>query len=292
MPSNVKLLLRGLLVLVAKEGQREGKIGVLRTFPPRHDLTITITRTPPIVGVPNPFILRRGQIRDSLRLEIEPASNPNITIRNNSPVTRTLPPTAANANSFCWFVDLEGPEFYDRRIGVDMTGFSSILTFNSGELHTDVPPNESILQVKKPPSSVYVPLGRVALTIGIDFNGATKAVFKNGGNEEFNSTTEQVTDYKIELTHDAPPPHSGVVEDANFYYTALGTAIPESDRILFQSVNASQVLRERLDIARQSKDKNLEKALEDAIAIVERSALDPVGPEAACFTAYLSRTDL
>lgn len=294
MPSNVRLTLKGLLVLAAKEGQPTGKVGILYAPPPpanpdyRHELTITITKEPP-TGPSQTIVLTRPNIRRDLSLQLTNAAPQNIAIRNRKPVNRHIPPV--QHDSFRWFVDLEGSELYAGPIGVDPAGFESILTFNGGALFTADKPNESILRHKPSGAGSYSAFGRVGLTLGVDFLSATSVVFKNGADTVFDSASEAGTDYTIEIVHDARL-HPPIVEDANHYYTAVGTTIDPTDRILFMSISEVRLLQERLEAAKLNENTELERGLEAAIAALVKLLDFPAGPEAACFTAYLSQTPI
>lgn len=258
-PTNVRLLLRGLLVLSAREGQSTGKVGVLRTAPPGHGVTIVVHKIPPNGPAPDPINL--NPIHDALSLNIISAE-PNITIRNKNPVNRIQAP--ANQDSFNWFVDLErGSELYRFPIGANNNEFRPILTFNSGQLFTVPPLSDNFLLVQRGIFSSYQTFGRVAIRIGVDFLTAFSAVFKNGANTIFDSTAEPGTDYRIEITNDAAQHPAGPVSDANFYYRALGSGIPLEQRILFMSIPQG-----------------------------DEVGGPPAGPEAACFPAYLGQTDI
>jgi len=287
MPTNVTLLLKGLLVLYAKKGETTAKVGILRTFPLGHELTITITKDPPPAQEPDPIVLTRHDVKPSLSLEIAPVTP--TTIFDETPVDRNQP--VQHPKSFAWFVDLENDELYGTDIGADPSGFSSILTINSGgELYTAEKPNESILQVLRPPAIDFEPFGRVALTLGVDFKSATRAVFKNGPKVVFDSDKEPNTNYLIEITHDAVS-HLPVVLDANFYYTAVGSKIGLTNRISFLSSNLPKLLKatltQRIDEERRSGNREGERVLQ---TLIDKLPEPPAGPEAACFPAYLSRS--
>ena len=292
MPTKVRLLLRGLLVLIAKEGQRTGQVGILRTHPDGHGLTITVTKFPP-AGTPQPMApIPRGQIRDVLTLDIINPTQPNITIRNRRPVNRKkdLSQSPDEPDSISWFLDFErAGETYPTSIGANRAELVPLLTFNSGELFTAGPLSQDFLLVQKGIASTFNDFGRVALTIGIDFV-SENAKFMNDTIPVFDSTTEPNTDYTIEIVHDATG-HGQVVTDANFYYSALGrlgTTIPLNQLILFMSVNVRTVLANMQEKAIREKD----DALADAIRTVLLKLGPFVGPEAACFPAYLSQTTL
>lgn len=258
-PTNVRLLLRGLVALSGREGQPNGKVGVLRTSPPGHELTIVVRRIPPVGPAPDPVNV--NPIQDTLSLNVVSAE-PNITIRNRNPVNRLQAPT--NQDSFNWFVDLErSSELYRFPIGANRSEFRPILTFNSGQLFTFPPLSDNFLLVQRGIFSAYQDFGRVAVTIGVDFLTAFSAVFRNGATTIFDSSTEPGTDYRIEITHDAEEHPPGPVSDANHYYRALGTGIHPEQRILFMS-----------------------------IPLGEDVGGPPAGPEAACFPAYLGQTDI
>ena len=264
-PTNVRLLLKGLLVLTAKEGQPTGKVGILKTSPPGHDLTIVIRKIPP-VGLEPPLItLPRPQINDALSLNVIIAE-PNITIRNKNAVHRNEPPT--NHDSFNWFVDLEKPsELYRFPVGVNSEEFRPVLTFNGGQLFTFAL-SETELLVQKGIFGAYKTFGKVAVTLGVDFITTSQAVFKNGSAVVFDSATEPGTDYVITITNDAAVHPGGPVTDANHYYRALGTGIPLEQRLLFMSIRPP------------------------GPASAGGPPVPPVGPEAACFPAYLGQSEL
>lgn len=289
MPTNVRLLLRGLLVLSAKEGRTTGKVGILKTPPAGHELTITIRKQPPTGPSPRPIRLTRPQLMDALLLSIDNAAQPNITIANPNPVNRLIPPT--DQDSFRWFVDLErAGELYPFSIGANRAELMPILTFNSGKLFA-AELSENFLLVQRGIFSNYQDFGRVALTIGIDFLMTTRAVFKNGDVPVFDSATEQGTNYVIEIVHDAPQ-HPPIVTDANNYYKALGAGIPLEQKVLFMSVSEVRLLQDRLKAAKLHKNKELERGLKAAIDILVKTLGPPAGPEAACFVAYLGQTEL
>lgn len=258
-PTNVRLLLRGLLVVSAKEGQPNGKVGILRTAPAGHELKIAVHRIPP-GPPPEPRILTRPDIRDRLYLNVTSAQ-PNITVRNNTPVNRLVAPV--NQESVNWFVDLEKEsELYTFPIGSNSSEFNPLLTFNSGQLFTAAI-SEDFLQVQRGIFSSYENFGYVAVQLGIDFLTAFKVVFKNGNQTIFDSATEPGIDYRIEISHDADVHPQGPVTDANNYYRALGTGIPLEQKILFMSIRPGI-----------------------------QAGGPPAGPEAACFPAYLGRTSI
>jgi hypothetical protein len=285
MPTNVTLLLRGLLVLAAREGQTTGKVGILKAPPQGHELTIAISEHPPTGPDPDPITLTRRQIMDTLLLSIENDAQPTITIPNKKPVNRLAHPT--EEDSFRWVVDLErAGELYDFSIGANRSELMPILTFNSGQLFAaDL--SESFLLVQEGIFSPYRDFGRVALAIGIRFPSATRAVFKNGDVPLFDSETSPGTDYVIEITHDAPE-HPSVVTDANNYYKALGAGIPVEQKILFMSLAYPRILRERFEKAQRDNNKELADTIN---SLIEKLG-HPAGPEAACFAAYLGRTEL
>lgn len=280
MPTNVTLLLKGLIVLAAKAGSRTGVVGVLKNPPAGHQLTISVIRQPP-AGAPVPIPV--GTINNTLSLDIVNNAAPDITIRNQNPIVRTAAP--ANQDSFGWFVDLErAAELYGFSIGANRAEFRPILTFNSGRLFA-AELSANFLLVQRGIFSSYADFGRVAVKLGVEFLSATSAVFKNGSNVVFDSTS-QPGDYQIEITNDATQ-HPPVVTDANHYYKAVGAGIPQELRILFLSVSERELLKAKLREAISGGDETLIATLKDLLRILG----PPAGPEAACFTAYLGQTN-
>jgi hypothetical protein len=285
-PSNVTLILKGSLILFAKEGQTIGNVGILKYPPPMHELTIVINKQPPGGSMQHFKTLERADIKRTLRLDIRNTAHPTITFRNKNPIDRLHAPT--EEESYRWFVDLENSEHYGTKIGASKAALSPILTFNSGELYTEAI-SEGLLYEQPGIFAQYEKFGFVALSIGIDFISAESAAFINGTDREFDSTSEPGTNYEIELINDLPDDveHSDVVNDADHYYKAVGLGIPVEQRILFMSVAQAEHFKTVKETARLRKDKKLEEALSRV-----RKEDFPAGPEAACFPAFMGQTDL
>jgi hypothetical protein len=278
-------------VLFAKEGQETGKVGILKTHPSDHDLTITVTKHPAGGNPQRQTPIPRGQIGNVLTLDIINPTQRTITIRNRRQVNRkkdlSQPPD--EPDSIKWFLDLErAGEMYPTAIGANQAELVPLLTFNSGELFTAGPLSQDFLLVQKGLFSPLGDFGRVALTIGIDFI-AEQAIFLNSASPDpvFNSQPEPNTDYTIEIVHDAPN-HGHIVTDANFYYSAVGQNIPLNQLILFTSLN----VRTLLENMRQEAFREEDKALAASIENILRKLGPQVGPEAACFPAHMSQTNL
>lgn len=292
MATRVRLLLRGLLVLLAKENQPTGKVGFLRNHPGNHDLTIKVAKFPAGGGTQEGPVIERADIRNVLTLDIINPIRPNITIRNTRPVNRKkdLSEQPDEPDSIRWFLDFEREgETYSTPIGANQAEFVPLLTFNSGELFTAGPLSQDFLLVQRGIFRNFEDFGRVALTLGVDFI-SENARLLNDAAPIFNSVDEPGTDYTIEIVHDGSSP-GHIVTDANFYYSALGGAIgptiPLNQIILFMSINIRTQLENMLERAVIEEDKKLAAAIRDILA-----KLGPrVGPEAACFPAYLSKTN-
>lgn len=285
MPSDVRLLLKGLLVLSAKVGQGNGKVAVIKNHPQNHDLLIRVTKS---TGG-NPIERRRNQIQDLLSLNITNATTQLNTTPNTNPVDRkTMLPNPPEPTSFRWFVDLERPtELYKSSIGADSDELGPILEFNSGGQLLTAEVSRDFLKVQRGILANYEDFGRVALTLEVRFPGTTSAILMNGSRDElFNSNSEPNTNYKVEIIHDATT-HGQIVTDANFYYTALGAGIDDKKRILFMSISQRRQLADQLKEAELIGDKELEKALKELLSRLG----PPIGPEAACFPAYISQTN-
>jgi len=267
MPTTVTLLLKGSLVLFAKEGQPTGSVRILKAPPPNHVLTVTYQRLPPNSDPEEEFPV--SPVEDNLSITVNNPLTPTITLRDkNAKIDRKQPPL--NQDSFRWFVDLENSELYDGSIGVKKSAFKQVLTFNSGNLFNDVNedadnPSYNPLLIQKGNEANYQEFGFVSIRIGILFSANGSIVFTNGNgpNPIFDSSKDPAgTNYIIRLTNDLDENHTHpvLVTDANHYYKAVGSTIPLEERILFAS-------------------------------ITETDGGPPVGPEACCFPAYISRTD-
>lgn len=292
MPTNVTLLLKGSLVLFAKKDRPLGTVAILRDPPPRHSLKIRYRLQPP-GGVFGQYI-PVSSIQDTLRLNVQNNAHPNITLRDeHAQINRKLPVT--NQDSYKWFVNLENAELYNSSIGANSAAFKQILTFNSGELFTaPLGLSYNFLMVQKGIVSDYEDFGTVAVKIGVEFSMTESVVFTNGSSVVFDSSTFPAgTNYEIELENDAPP-ISRLVTDANHYYKGVGSGIPHDQRIQFASIVEvderiiilEDLLRARLEKAIQEGNRELAAAFEKVL-----TSGPPAGPEAACFPAYLDRSD-
>jgi hypothetical protein len=289
MPTNVTLLLKGSLVLFAKEGQQMGSVRILKDPPPKHVLSIGFQKQPP-GGTWEPELpIPVSPINNDLRVTIYNSINPNITLRKKDVNIGDRMDTSIAPDSFKWFVDLENSELYGSSIGVKGNKFEQVLTFNSGELFNDARrgdnPSYNPLLVQHGINQNYKPFGFVAIRFGINFSTNDRAVFTNGGGIVFDSAQYPAgTNFKIHLNHDATE-HPMLVTDANHYYKAVGAGIPPEEKKLFASIKQNAVFNDLLRASDRVGDEQLR-------ALLERlSEKPPAGPEAACFPAYMSRTD-
>jgi hypothetical protein len=283
MPTTVTLLLKGSLVLFAKEGQPTGSVRILKAPPPNHVLTLSFQRQPPGGQFGSPIAV--PQIANDLNLTVNNPVNPNITLRDKAAnINRQQSPT--NQDSFKWLVDLENSELYDGTIGAKKSGFKQVLTFNSGELFNDNDqdnPSYNFLLIQRGSDANYEDFGYVSIRIGIAFSANGTVVFTNGNNVVFDSSQDPAgTNYRINLENDAAT-HPSLCTDANHYYKAVGSGIPPEERILFASVTQNDALLAMADQARLRGNDQFANSL--------ASASPPAGPEAACFPAYISRTE-
>jgi len=296
MPPTVRLLLKGSLVLFAKETQSNGSVRVLREPPPNHRLSLSFAKRPPggTLGPPIPVDF----IQNNLNLQIQNPIVPNITLEDKAATIdrKSSPRHTQSAN---WFVDLENPnELYKNPpIGVKPGGFKHVLTFNSGNLFTDAlgksdNPSYNPLQVQRGENANYENFGFVAIRIGIDFNTNDSVRFTNGtgggAGVIFDSTQDQPgTTYEINLVNDLDPaiPHPRICTDANHYYKGVGPNLTPAEKILFASVTENEDFKAMITTTLLRGDRQRATLLE------QLQLSGPAGPEAACFPAYMSKTD-
>jgi hypothetical protein len=154
-------------------------------------------------------------------------------------------------------VDLENLELYGDTIGAKKSGFSPILTFTNGDLFTFFV-SKGPLFTQRGLFSTTKKFGFVGNAIGVDFRldqADSTAIFRNGG--QAIPIPDATQNWEIEINNDAAV-HSGIVTDANNYYKAVGLDLAEQQRILFMSVAQGG---------------------------------GPAGPEAACFTGFMSKSE-
>jgi hypothetical protein len=287
MPSNVQLLLEGLIAVFAKEHSTNGIVGILKSPPVNHQLTITITKT--AVTGSNPITFT---IKDPLELLVSGASQTDITFRDRQASLDRTDPTK-HKDSFSWAVDLENQELYKKPIGANKASLSPILTFNAGELFTDTISRDH-LEILRGSDTNFQDFGFVAIKIGLVIaldKAGSQATFKSGGSPVFTVRDSDNALYEIDITHESPKPHPKVVTDANYYYTAVGSKLTGDDLIQFRSVDTSLLpLMARLKQAQLEKNPITEAAVE-AILKLMTALGPPAGPEAACFPAVLTQSD-
>jgi hypothetical protein len=289
MSTTVTLLLKGSVVLFAKEGQSMGSVRILKSPPPNHVLTLAYQKQPPNSAFEKPIPIT--PIEDNLTLTVNNPKVPNITLRDrDAKINRKKSPK--NQDSFKWFVDLENGELYDGPIGVKKSAFRQVLKFNSGQLFNDITgdpdnPSYNFLLIQKGNEANYQDFGYVSIRIGIEFVADGSVVFNNGTGPDpvFDSSKDAAgTNYRIILVNDMDPNlHPALVTDANHYYKALGSMIPPEDRILFASIKQRKALESMATQARLRKN--------DQFADEVDKLSGPAGPEACCFPTYVSRSD-
>lgn len=252
----VTLILKGLIAIFIDPARTECTVGVLADVPPSHKLSIVFRK--PVGTVMTEYKrLEPPNIAGNLRLDVQNISQNRVALRKWPMfVNRQADPTPENQDSFSWAVDLENAELYHRRIEARKSAFTPILTFTNGELFTRATSRNHLFTMRGIFS--IVDFGFVANIIGVDFPldqpPNSTAVFYNG--LEPIAVPDPTADWQIEINNDAVA-HSGIVTDANHYYKAVGLALSEPERFLFMS---------------------------------NSSGGGPAGPEAACFSAFLSET--
>jgi hypothetical protein len=290
--SNVTLILDGLLILTATEGEDNGEVGILGLDPPGHALEITVTRKHGGTTV-DVKTFHRNDLGRQLSLDIQPGKK--ISVRDKTPVNRMNP--VVHEESVKWFVDLD--ELYGFAIGADRDMFSPILSFNGGELFTAVTPNDSILD-RHPLLGASQHIGRVALYLGVFFKNSTRAIFRNEGVAIFDSNDNPGDDYEIHISHGTRQ-HSTSSADANWYYIGVGENIPLLEEIMFSSdstlvqqlteIEPDHAGMENHGSSAMPSDVVMEK-VKAKIEKLRANGIPFAGPEAACFPAYLSQTKM
>lgn len=258
MPAKVTLVLKGLIAVFVNPAKTLCTVGVLENGPPEHKLKICFKK-PGMTGMEEYLVLERPDIAYNLKLEVLNISQDRVTLRKSDmSITRSSDPTAENKDSFNWVVDLENLELYDGPIGAKKSAFSPILTFNNGDLFTHTVSRGSLCTQR----GLFSPtrkFGFVGTVIGADFildKADSTAVFRNGGTPI--DIPDPTQNWEIEIDNDAEA-HAEVVTDANHYYKAIGLELTEAQRYIFMSRRTT-------------------------------GGAPPAGPEAACFTTFLGKS--
>src|SRR5437764_8645759 len=114
MPSTVTLVLQGLIAVFVKEHSNKGTVGILKSPPVKHQLTITITKIP-LDGSPQstpPFTMAA-----QLALNVQGATKQDITFIDPQSTLNRMD-TSQHKSSFSWAVDLD--QLYQKTVGAKL----------------------------------------------------------------------------------------------------------------------------------------------------------------------------
>ncbi|MDQ3818243.1 MAG: hypothetical protein M3362_11285 [Acidobacteriota bacterium] len=256
--SAIDIKITGLVAVFVNPERTECKVGLLRRTPMGHEHKRKV-HTKEIDDANATVKEHQGDIGAKHVLTLNVPQGISLRKEDIAIERMVRPPDSdPSSDSFKWFADLEGPEFYDRPIGARESGFYPFITLDSGELFTDKI-SETILQKKGPRDTDYHDFGYVAVRIGIRIpldQPGVEATLTNGYQTVFKSRPDRR--YEIEI--DRGPMHQpiGTVSDAETYYEdkAIGGELQDSEKIHFRS---------HADEHR-------------------------AGPEAACFVAYMGQS--
>lgn len=230
MPTNVDVIIEGMIALFfEKKGNKivACEAGVLMDAP-GHDFELRIK-----MKGSHPTILPTGPIDPHLELRVSP--NPLITFAEGK-INRDT--GDGDRHSFDWVVDFEGREVYDRPIGSRKGGFRSILHINDGRFFTRERSLNKLFLFDTKKGSCQM-IGIVATQIGlqIDLTGGRTAQFFNGTKELFKATEKdqfeiQLLRVRQHIHREHTTQHHG---DANYFYSAVGGEIPNTEKKVFSS---------------------------------------------------------
>ena len=205
-------------------------------------------------------------IESELRLEVRGTTQTGIRFAGEGGgINRVCGP---DDRSFAWVLDLEGEELHGRGIGADGKKFRSILRIDNGELFTStVSLNHLLFRGEADPHDPFTLVGRVATQVGVAINLDTPesvAQFSNGAAQSVSVRRGERLIATVALTcrNDDPRRCGQRLGHANHYYNAVGHKLGAGEKKVFSSTKS------------------------------EPNGKPPVSPEASCFVAAMSRSQI
>lgn len=252
----LKITFDGLLAICHNQQQNHAEVGILSTVP-RHQVTITITKSPVSEPAPEqeseqvfsatfsqPFI----RLFETLELNVRNPGNPGISFRKaETPLDRHVADQADPApDDFRWVIDLEGEEFHNTQMPFHNGHLQPILIIKHGEFYTAEKVAHPTQRTRGQQTEEF---GKIAESIGVDIllNPDSELYLKFGNNgqaplsfnPEWRFALEPNTNYALTLENicNEQDPNQAS-SDLSFYYTAF--AIPEEERFELTSNPASE----------------------------------------------------
>ena len=233
---SLTIIFHGLMTYRRNHEEQTLAVGILPA--PEHEFTLRVLEKSPqgisTYSIPTNQLM--GSKSDTWLVEI-PAQRIGVSYYQNGVFDRQK--GIGDIRDFRWLIDLEGKEFYGRRLGTDRRQLDVEVKFSSGEFYTKSTTRPLQRRVG---AKTFEYFGRVAEEIATDVfleNGDFVLRSQASGREILRLQQEPDTTYEV-VFENAPPPTQHVAMGANHFQYYYGFfPMPKSQWYEFRVVPAA-----------------------------------------------------
>jgi hypothetical protein len=271
----IRLLFDGLMTICFDSKKSQCQIGVPRAAS-NHELTIKVEKT--FAGETKTITTLKGFDTEAIAFAL-PAGEVGIQTFQKGDFSGDF--AKDDPRDFRWVVDLEGPEFHNRKLSIKKGAFRQFITLKSGVFYTQSLSYDEI-EIKKAATGEVLNSRKVSTVTGVnvDLQPGEMFALHYGGKNQQRLIFEAEADVTYTLTLDNLCPEAksllpNLESDFRLYYT------------LFDDVPPDQQLD--LDIPLAEKEK-VQKAIEAGMD--EATMISAFGShKVPCENVYLSQTN-
>jgi len=231
---SLTIIFRGLMALRQDTEENTLAVGILRA--PEHEFTVQVLEKSPqgVSSYSIPMNQLMGAKSDTWLVAV-PAQRNGVTYYQNGVFDRQK--GVGDIRDFRWLVDLEGKEFYGRKLAIDQRHLGVDVKFSNGEFYTKTTtrPLERKLGTK-----TFEPFGRVAQEIATDVfleDGDFVLTSQASGAEILRLKQKPDTTYEL-VFDNSPPPTQHLAMGANHFQYYYGFfPMPKSQWYEFRVVS-------------------------------------------------------
>jgi hypothetical protein len=239
---SLTIIFRGLMAFRQDREEQTLAVGILPA--PEHEFTVQVLEKSPqgISTYSIPMNQLMGSKTDTLLVEV-PAQRNGVTYYENGAFDRKK--GAGDIRDYRWLIDLEGTEFYGRKLAIDRRQMGVQVKFTSGEFYTKTTtrPLE-----RKLGDETFEYFGRVAQEIATDVfleEGDFVLTSQTSGTEIFRLKQKPDTTYELVFENAPPPMQHPAMRSNHFRYYYGFFPMPKSQWYEFRVVHSQTGLRGR-----------------------------------------------
>jgi hypothetical protein len=230
---SLTIIFRGLMALHQDRKEQTLAVGILRA--PEHEFTVQVLEKSPqgISTYSIPMNQLVGSRSDTWLVEV-PAQRSGVSYYENGVFDRQK--GVGDVRDFRWLIDLEGKEFYGRKLATNQQHIGVEVKFSSGEFYTKT--TTRALQ-RKMGSKTFEYFGRVAHEIATDvFLEAGDFVLTSqaSGKEILRLQQKPDTTYELVFENNPPPTQHLAMRANHFHYYYGFFPMPKSQWYEFRVV--------------------------------------------------------